>query len=51
MKLKVMSWLVGGEAVYDVVDADAPESEGPTVVFTGSSWAEAEQYVAELGGG
>jgi len=51
MKLKVKSWQVEGETCYDVVYADAPEAEEPTVVFSGNSWAEAELYVAELGGG
>jgi hypothetical protein len=51
MELKIMPWQVGGETHYHVVDADAPPGEQPAVVFTGSSWAEAEQYVADVGGG
>jgi hypothetical protein len=51
MELKVMPWQVGGETLFHVVDARAPRDEQPAVVFTGSSWAEAEQYVADLGGG
>jgi hypothetical protein len=50
MKLKVMPAQVGGETLYHVVDVDAPD-EQPVVHFTGSNWAEAEQYVADLGEG
>jgi hypothetical protein len=51
MKLKIVPQQVEGEALYHVIDADAPQAEQPAVIFTGSSWAEAEQYVADLGGG
>jgi hypothetical protein len=51
MELRVMPWQVEGEMFYHVVDADAGGHEQPAAIFTGSSWAEAEQYVADLGGG
>ncbi len=46
-----MPWQVEGETLYHVVDAGAPRDEQPAVVFTGRSWAEAEQYVGDVGGG
>jgi hypothetical protein len=51
MELKVMPWQVDGETFYHVVDADARGGDQPAAIFTASSWAEAEQYVADLGGG
>ena len=35
--------------LYHVVDLSA--GEPPAVVFTAGSWAEAESYIADLGGG
>jgi hypothetical protein len=51
MKLKIQPWHVEGETLYHVVRADAPQGGAPPVVFTGVSWTEAEQYIADLGGG
>jgi hypothetical protein len=51
MELKIMPWDDGGEILYHVVDAKGNGAERPVVIFTGSSWAEAEQYIADLGGG
>jgi hypothetical protein len=50
MELKVLSRHIDGEIQFHVVDADSAGGE-PAVIFTASSWAEAEQYIADLGGG
>lgn len=51
MELKVIPGHGEGRGLYHVVDTRAPESEQPAVIFSGNSWAEAEQYIADLGGG
>lgn len=50
MDLKIVPCEVMREGRYHVVDADAP-GEQPAILFTASSWAEAERYIADLGGG
>jgi hypothetical protein len=51
MELKILPWHFEGETLYHVIKADAPQGAAPPVVFTGTSWIEAEQYIADLGGG
>jgi hypothetical protein len=50
MELKVEPCPIESGALYHVVDAGAPPAEQPAVVFTAGSWAEAEQYIADMGG-
>jgi hypothetical protein len=49
MELKIVPCEASGEGLYYVVDAAAGEQ--PAVVFAAGSWAEAERYIADLGGG
>jgi hypothetical protein len=49
MELKIVPCEAAGEGLYHVVDLSA--GEPPAVVFTAGSWAEAESYIADLGGG
>jgi len=49
MNLKIVPCDVTREGRYHVVDADAPGE--PAILFTASSWAEAERYIADVGGG
>jgi hypothetical protein len=49
MELKIVPCDVAGEGLYYVVDVEAPG--GPAVLFSAGSWAEAERYIADLGGG
>ncbi len=51
MELKILPSHVEGEMLYHVIEAGARRSDTPAVVFTAGSWAEAEQYIADLGGG
>jgi hypothetical protein len=51
MELKVLPSHAEGEMLYHVVEAGAPRDDPPAVVFTAASWAEAEAYIADLGGG
>jgi hypothetical protein len=51
MPLKVLPRHIDGEIQFHVVDTDPACGEQPAVIFTASSWAEAEQYIADLGGG
>jgi hypothetical protein len=51
MELKILPPHVEGDAVYHVVDPRAPKGDEPAVIFMAGSWAEAEQYIADLGGG
>jgi hypothetical protein len=51
MELKILPPHSEGEAVYHVVDPRAPKGGEPVVIFMAASWAEAEQYIHELGGG
>jgi hypothetical protein len=48
MELKIVPSDAAGEGLYYVVDA---AGEHPAVVFAAGSWAEAERYIADLGGG
>ena len=50
MELKIVPCEEFGEGLYYVVDA-AAAGEPPAVVFAAGSWAEAERYIADLGGG
>jgi hypothetical protein len=52
MDLKILPSHVDGEILYHVVEACVPQpGEPPAVLFTGLSWAEAEQYIGDVGGG
>jgi hypothetical protein len=51
MELKIRPSHVEGETSYDVIETRAPRGDQPAVVFTAASWAEAERYIADLGGG
>jgi hypothetical protein len=51
MDLKILPSHAEGDIQYHVVEAGAPRGDAPAVVFTAASWAEAEQYIADLGGG
>jgi hypothetical protein len=48
MELKIVPCEAVGEGLYYVVDV---EGEPPAVLFAAGSWAEAERYIADLGGG
>jgi hypothetical protein len=48
MELKIVPCDIASEGLYYVVDA---EGEPPAILFAAGSWAEAEQYIADLGGG
>jgi hypothetical protein len=50
MELRVVPCDATGEGLYYVVDVSAG-GEQPVVLFAASSWAEAECYIADLGGG
>jgi hypothetical protein len=50
MELKIMPLHIEGEILYHVIDA-CTKADPPSVVFTASTWLEAEQYIADLGGG
>jgi hypothetical protein len=50
MDLRIVPCDVAGEGLYYVVDI-AADGEQSAVVFAAASWAEAERYIADLGGG